>query len=453
MRLIKQSQTAQNLTFLMVLASDHVSPATGLTPTVTLSKAGGSFASPSGAVSEIGNGWYKVAGNATDSNTLGSIILHASAATADPTDREYEIVAFDPQSATAFITGINSLAPPANWNLASIDANGRVDVIKVAGTTQTARDLGASVLLSVGTGTGQVNLASGKAPATIAAGDIATDALTAAAVKADAVTKIQSGLSTYAGGDTAGTTTLLARLTSTRAALLDNLDAAVSGIAAAVWAVATRTLTAISDSSGVTTLLSRLTSGRATLLDNLDVAVSSRNATTPPTVAAIRSEIDTNSTKLDVAVSTRNAITPPTVAEIGTQITTDHGSGSYGGGGGGGGSGPDVDQIATSVWAYGNRTLSSFGTLIADIWSYITAGGVTPAPVIVPPGATRRATLQVNDQLVLGTRSRFVVLPNGAALEVKDAGGNWIRQKEWIKNSSIGIDEFLFNDDSIVTYS
>jgi len=36
-----------------------------------------------------------------------------------------------------------------------------------------------------------------------------TDWLTAAAVKADAVTKIQAGLSTYAGGDTAGTTALL----------------------------------------------------------------------------------------------------------------------------------------------------------------------------------------------------------------------------------------------------
>lgn len=42
-----------------------------------------------------------------------------------------------------------------------VDANGRVDVIKVAGTTQTARDLGASVLLSAGTGTGQLDFTSG----------------------------------------------------------------------------------------------------------------------------------------------------------------------------------------------------------------------------------------------------------------------------------------------------
>jgi hypothetical protein len=44
---------------------------------------------------------------------------------------------------------------------------------------------------------------------------IPTDWLAAGGVKADAVTKIQSGLSTYAGGDTPGTTTLLARLPAT----------------------------------------------------------------------------------------------------------------------------------------------------------------------------------------------------------------------------------------------
>ncbi len=57
-----------------------------------------------------------------------------------------------------------------------------------------------------------------------------------------------SSRSTYAGADTAGTTTLLSRLTGTRATNLDNLDAAVSSrsshSASDVWAVATRLLTA-----------------------------------------------------------------------------------------------------------------------------------------------------------------------------------------------------------------
>lgn len=50
---------------------------------------------------------------------------------------------------------------PTNFSSLSIDASGRVDVIKIAGTTQTARDIGASVLLSSGTGTGQILLSSG----------------------------------------------------------------------------------------------------------------------------------------------------------------------------------------------------------------------------------------------------------------------------------------------------
>lgn len=66
-----------------------------------------------------------------------------------------------------------------------------------------------------------------------------------------------SSRSTYAGTDTAGTTTLLSRLSAARAGYLDNLSAGavalqstlstlsttVSGLAAAVWAYATRTVT------------------------------------------------------------------------------------------------------------------------------------------------------------------------------------------------------------------
>lgn len=56
---------------------------------------------------------------------------------------------------------------PTNFGLFSIDGNGRVDVIKIAGTTQTARDIGASVLLSSGTGTGQLDFTSGVVKANV----------------------------------------------------------------------------------------------------------------------------------------------------------------------------------------------------------------------------------------------------------------------------------------------
>lgn len=78
--------------FLMVSSGDHVTAQTGLSPTVLLSKNGAAFAACAGAVSEIGYGWYALAGNATDRNTLGELLIHASAAGADPSDLDYYIV-------------------------------------------------------------------------------------------------------------------------------------------------------------------------------------------------------------------------------------------------------------------------------------------------------------------------------------------------------------------------
>jgi hypothetical protein len=70
---------------------------------------------------------------------------------------------FSGKSTTANISLVGQLVftTPANFTTQSIDSNGRVDVIKIAGATQTARDIGASVLLSAGTGTGQLDFTSG----------------------------------------------------------------------------------------------------------------------------------------------------------------------------------------------------------------------------------------------------------------------------------------------------
>lgn len=161
---LKQSSTQAALLFLLVSATDHITPATGLTPTVTIRKSGGSFASPTGAVTEIANGWYQVAGNATDSATLGPLALHvASSGSNDPCDDMFYVVAYDPHDAVRQgLTALPNAAAGASGGLPlSVDASGRVDVLKINGTSQTARDIGASVLLSSGTGTGQLSLSSG----------------------------------------------------------------------------------------------------------------------------------------------------------------------------------------------------------------------------------------------------------------------------------------------------
>lgn len=96
MKARKQNSTTYPILFLMVDSADHVTGKTGLSPTVTISKNGGSFVAKSGAVTEVGNGWYALAGHATDRNTLGELIIHAEAPGADPVDERYEIVAYDP---------------------------------------------------------------------------------------------------------------------------------------------------------------------------------------------------------------------------------------------------------------------------------------------------------------------------------------------------------------------
>ena len=118
---ILQSSTQAALVFLMIDSTDHITGKTGLTPTVTISKNGGTFASPSGAVTEIANGWYKVAGNATDTNTLGPLALHATATGADPTDVVVaHVVAYDPQSALATPTNITAGTITTTTNLTNL---------------------------------------------------------------------------------------------------------------------------------------------------------------------------------------------------------------------------------------------------------------------------------------------------------------------------------------------
>jgi hypothetical protein len=172
-KLRKQSDSTYPLFFLMVDSTDHVTGKTGLSPTVTISKNGASYASPSGSVTEVGNGVYKIAGNATDSNTLGELWIHATGTAADPSDCAYTIVPFDPfDSVRLGLTALPNAAAEAAGGLYTRGSgagqinqptNGRIDAnaVSVSGTTLTARDIGASVLLSSGTGTGQVSITSG----------------------------------------------------------------------------------------------------------------------------------------------------------------------------------------------------------------------------------------------------------------------------------------------------
>lgn len=203
---LKQSSTAQALVFYMVASSDHIAAGTGLTCTVTIRKSGGSFASPGGAVTEIANGWYQVAGNATDTNTLGPLLLHATATGADPTDVCYHVVAYDPQDAVR--AGLTAL-PNANAEAAG-------------------------GLITRGSGAGQVNQnANGQIDTRTVA--MATDVITAAAIQADAIgaAEIANGAidaATFAAGAIDATA-----IATDALGALELAAGAATEIAAAVW--------------------------------------------------------------------------------------------------------------------------------------------------------------------------------------------------------------------------
>lgn len=81
---IKKNTAFSNFEFLMVLTSDHVTPATGLTVTGQRSIDGGAFAAVSGSIAEVSNGIYQFDALAADTN--GDVITwRFSSGTADDT--------------------------------------------------------------------------------------------------------------------------------------------------------------------------------------------------------------------------------------------------------------------------------------------------------------------------------------------------------------------------------
>lgn len=110
---INPNTAATPLPFFLTSSTDHISGLTGLGSgaVATISKNAGAFAAPSGAISEIGNGWYQVAGNATDTNTLGPLLLHATGTGADPSDTHIADVVLPPGAQSGTVA--TSLAPTA----------------------------------------------------------------------------------------------------------------------------------------------------------------------------------------------------------------------------------------------------------------------------------------------------------------------------------------------------
>ncbi len=95
-----------------------------------------------------------------------SINIYEASTTAlliGPNMIQIPLVPWDPTDSVRMgLTALPNAAAGASGGLPlSADASGRVDVLKINGTSQTARDIGANVLLSSGAGIGQLDFTSG----------------------------------------------------------------------------------------------------------------------------------------------------------------------------------------------------------------------------------------------------------------------------------------------------
>lgn len=118
--------------FYAYLASDHVTPATGLVIVATISKAGAAFGAAAGTVTEIANGAYKIAFTTADTNTVGDLAFRGAVATMD--DVKFVDQVTDPIRGLGAPTALPGVAAGANGGLPLGDASGRIDIGKVLGT-------------------------------------------------------------------------------------------------------------------------------------------------------------------------------------------------------------------------------------------------------------------------------------------------------------------------------
>jgi hypothetical protein len=390
----QQGTSTHPICFLMVSSTDHVAAVTGLTPTVTISKDGGAFASPVGAVSEIGNGWYALAGNATDRNTLGAFLLHATGTGADPADVRLEIVAYDPFDSAGLglsrlDAAMSSRAPAATaldkttWTDAKAGYLDAAMSSRLAGAGYTAPD----------------NAGIAAAAASAASADTKATAILADTAAMDTADELRTLLT----GGTAALSTLTAQATweyatRTLTAPTNISIPSAADNAAAVWGAGSREITggvlpwqaswdAEAQSEAADALVAFFTSAAA-LVDLVWDEAQAGHA-----------GAGTFGSYLNAAVSSRSS--------------------------------HSAADAATAVWGAGSRTLSGFGTLINDIWEATTrtltqsAGGATAEEVWTYPGRTAEASNMVDltglTELVTAVKG----VTDKLATMLEAVGANW----------------------------
>jgi hypothetical protein len=192
-------------------------------------------------------------------DTAGITVIYFKGATnMAPVVLEIEVVAVDVFDGVRMgLTSLpNAVAGAINGVPLSVAAGGAVNTLQINGTAQTARDIGASVLLSPGTGTGQLSLSTG-AVTVGTNNDKGAYSLTASQTfsTTGSVGSVTSALGAAAIQSIWDRlTSNLTVLNSVGKLLVDNLNATVTSrstlVATDVWSATTRTITGNGDKTG-----------------------------------------------------------------------------------------------------------------------------------------------------------------------------------------------------------
>lgn len=162
MRELEQSTATDRLVFLTDSADGRTGK-TGLTLTVTLSKAGGAFAAMTVTVTERGSGWYALAITAAHTDTLGDFALHVTATGADPADVLFVVVKAAHDFTVSAADSTSVTLPTTYQSAATLPDDDRYTWTALRVTAGTG--VGQIVLLTTaGAGARQYNVLSGSMP-------------------------------------------------------------------------------------------------------------------------------------------------------------------------------------------------------------------------------------------------------------------------------------------------
>lgn len=237
---------------------------------------------------------------------------------------------------------------------------------QVGGTAQTGRDLGASVLVSVGTGAGQINVSGGKVPATVAAADVSGNPSVNVAAFSGDTTAADNAEAFFDGTGYAGTNNVIPTVTTvtnlTNAPTNGDLTAAMKA----------------SVNAEVDTALNTAIPGTPTAdsINERIVAIDGFGA--PPSAADVADAVWDEALAGHAGVGSAGEALAAAGSAGDPWLTAI--PGAYGAGTAGKILGDNINATigsrsshsAADVWAVATRTLTSFGTLASDVWAVAT---------------------------------------------------------------------------------